>query len=360
MPPISPTVRQVITPRLPNGLDGNEARAIVNAARREPNPAAALQAVRDEFGEAFTRGGRASFERAAAVALLPSAIDTAPARAATAKAVGTVRTQISSLNAEVARLERSNASKTAQVDALISQIQARRSEIQAEHDRKRNIGIIGALWGMPMVSAASLVMMMDDDSRLRSLNADLSRAQAERSQLQSSLQSHHALKATLTAELSKLEAAARALEALPVPAPRDGTQVGRAAAQLGQGEALLHNLRSQVALLERIRDSARGVGAELDGALARLTLELVRAEKLVTQSRQATFKLVELATAGDPNAAAEKWLEGRVAARTRELLRQHGLDPKMYVDQLVKRAYPQGGPAADLLRRELNRVLSLR
>lgn len=356
--PLSPALRSVISARLSNGIDGREARTIVQAARREPDPEAALAAVRDDYEAQFTSGGKVSFERAVAVALMPTGVSAAGVREATSHTVGLLREKIAALGDEIRGLEANNTQKAAQVSRILEQIESRKAQLQGQFERKRNIGMMAAMFGMPMVAKASLLMMIDDDARLRSLRGDLQAAQADKSKIDQQLRDYQQLKTTLGWQLRELEVAAAALKnASPANVVGD---VAVAAARLNEGEALVQNLKSQVALLEQLRDAAGAIGVDVDDLLHRVTLQLVRAETLVEQSRKATFNLIELVTSKDPEAAAQKWVDKTLATRTKAVLRRHGLQAGAFIDHLVKQAFPKGGPAAELLRNELRQSFSIR
>ncbi len=255
-----------------------------------------------------------SLDAVADVLLNPTGFD---ARAGLADA----RAVVDALNREIRSLERSNTSKALQVTSLISQIEARTDELRDAHRRKRNIGLIGAMFGYAPVVALSLVEMQRDDSRLRQLNRDLTTAQADQSRIQNSLAQYQVLKATVLLKIADLEAATPAApDAIPADLPSRTTRVLSATERLATATAELDNLKQQAALLTTVRDAGLAIGLDLDATLQKLNAAVARAEQLVADSRKATLELVLVMLDKDPGAAALRRLEGMARAQLKAAL----------------------------------------
>lgn len=325
--------------------------AFVQRAGAEPAPKLAAAA---DGGRAIARAGAAPGQPVPA-SLSPLG-PTAAIEALTAR--------VTALHEEIGALEAANAAKSAAVHQLIAQIDARKAEIERARENKRMIGIFGALLGAPAVAAVSLVQMYEDDGRLRSLNASLATAQAERAQLEAKLASHQATRAAIQRELGALEQAQVKLEhALAAEPPAANTpgfvKVAAAAGSLERARKLEANLREQVRLLERLRDSASAIGGELDQLIAGLKGQLAEATQMAAEAERSLFELIKVVTAKDPQAAAEKWLGKKVSKMTEKLMSELGLSMKGFIRDLVKEAFPgqERSAAAQLLQRELEKSL---
>lgn len=252
---------------------------------------------------------------------------------------GAVQKIIQTLETEIASLEASNGVKSAEVNQLVSQISQRKSELEQEYDRKRNIGLVGAFFGVPAVAALSLIEMQRDDARLSELQRRLDQAQADQSRIASKLASYKQLKLLVETQVAALrltEAALRLKQIASPSAAPEGTpeDVGLAllsAETLAGQRASLANLNRQRQLLTALRDAASSLGADLDQVIARLQQEVERAEQLVEASRKATLSLIRTVSSPDPEAAAIDRLRGMGRAEL-----ERALGPK--VDSLVGRA----------------------
>lgn len=268
-------------------------------------------------------------------------------------AVAALRERIGTLSAEIARLESRNAASVAMADAKRREIEARKSEIEANYERTRTIGIIGILFGFPAVGAVSLVKMWEDDGRLQQLDRELASLTAERSRIGGELVAYKLEKREASTRLETLRGVEKGLLAgLEDPVAAE-SPIAAEKARLELRGKLVANLRAQIEVLKSLRSSAASLGVSLDGLIARLETSLARAEKLATDSDKSLFELVRLVTSPDPELAANGWLEDWRAAKTKEVLDSFGLDARLFVDRLVSRSFPEGGPAAGVLRGEL-------
>ena len=260
----------------------------------------------------------------------------------TARTVAGTRGHIEDIKAQIDHLEIANTEKQQTSLELISQIDTRTNEIRSNQSRKRTLGILGALYGMPAVAAVGLVQVIQDDGRLRDLNARLAIAHTEQADIQARIARHVATKASLTVELDKLrviegELATRA-SALHDAGPP--TSLEQAQARLGLSRGLLGNLRTQVSILGSVHASAADLGVKLDDHVAHLRLDVAQAEKLVDESTKAFVELLEIMLKKNPNAAAGKWLNKQVTKLVAQKLQAAGLG-KPAADMLAKRMFPK-------------------
>lgn len=243
-----------------------------------------------------------------------------PPPAPASSAVDAARTLIGGLERQISRLESENQRKAGEIAGLVASIAARRTEIEAEYERKRRIGIVGALFGAPMVGFASLLMMQNDDQRLRQLDAQLGTARARQAEITRELADYGGIKDRVTARLADLERAEAALERAE-GAPTDGLPtrlegLARSLELFSRSSLLVANLEAQIAILSELRDSARALGLRLDGVLEELRAAATRAASDAEASRRELGQLLWIVAADDPDAAARAWvtraLEGRV------------------------------------------------
>ena len=262
----------------------------------------------------------------------------ADARAATERSIVAIRGQLDETSQEISSLENANAAKQQTANGLVAQIQSRQQQVKANYDRTRTIGILGALFGVPAIAAMSVVQMYDQDAMLKQLNAQLASAQADQARVAAQIAAQQHEKDVLELKLRVLRRGAAKLSATPAAplAVTPGMEALAAAkAQLDARTALLANLRDQLSVLQQIRADAAGVGVALDAEIAALQESVAKAEKIVAASNKELFELVKALVAPDPQAAATKWLNSTVAHR------------------LVQQALPQGGPAAQMLERQI-------
>lgn len=260
--------------------------------------------------------GRAAFKQASG------------ARSAAIEAASVV---IRSLDVQIRSLESENTLKQQAADALVNQIAQRQTELSDEYERKRRIGIVGTLFGAPMIGFASLIMMQNDDARLQQLNRDLATAKTRQAEIGQQLAQYRATKSSATAALEKLEEGARGLF---------------------RGSALLENLNAQIDILSELRDAAQAVGVNLDAVLVELREAAQRAGEAVEASRGEVRELLEFVFADDPNAAAEAWLQDTLRARIRQ-------EVERAVDSLLAARGISGQEAGLLRSRLIDAITSL-
>lgn len=270
------------------------------------------------------------------------------------RTIKALEARVESLESKVATLERENVSKKRDIDRLVSQIEDRRAELEREYERKRTMGMIFAIFGAPTAAFVSLIAMQNDDARLRQLTGTLEARRAEQTRIATQLAAYEQVAVPAREVLVNLKAAAVELRdvAIPVRTP-SLARFAEPAARVNAGTKLMGNLMEQIAVLQDLRDRAGSLNGELDAMLARLHADLDAADRMVEASRQELFELIQLALAPDPEAAARKLVEKKGKALIKKLQRELGLDIGVYVKDLVKKAFPEGGPAAELLRREI-------
>lgn len=358
---ISPELKAFITDRLPGGLDDREVADIARKVTTSASPLATLDAVLAGYGDRFTVDGAQAFGVAARVLGDDDLADVADVFETTRRAVAETRVTIQAVKGEIQGLEATNRAKSAQIDTLIRSIDSRKTEIKNERENKRNVGFAAALLGMPMISAVSLIKMQEDDGRLQQLSKDKAQAEASRGQLDGKIAAHTKLTESLQGRLQRLERAEQRIGPdMDVPTPevaKSFVAVAQSAAKLSRREKLLENLQQQLSILKEIRGSAADLGNNLDGVIEDLEAKVVRADKMVKTSQDSFNELIRIATAKDPEATAEKWLNKRLATKTKALMRDLKRDMHSYIDHLVKGAFPDGGPAAAALKKQLKASL---
>jgi hypothetical protein len=296
------------------------------------------------------------------VAAAGSPMSTAELSAAIAAldvAIAELRSHIHALEDDIAALEAENAAKAAEIDRLVKDIEARTREVEEQYERDRRNALLFCWVGYCNVGAVSLVMALENDARLKSLKAQLAAAKAEQQQVHADLAEYRSNKDELDgrlAALRKTEATLMVLLATDDSAPSELLKLARRADRMVQ---LKDNLGTQATTLAEVKTLAAQLSAVIDDALAKVAVAAQKAERLAEASRKATFKLLEILTAGSPEAAAQKWLDQWVAKKTKDLLREIGWDPDGFVDHLVSRTFPgqEQSPAAKLLRDKLRKAL---
>lgn len=259
------------------------------------------------------------------------------------------------LEAEIAKLESENTQKSQEISNLIAAIEARKAEIQRDYHRQRDNALIFALFGIPAGVFASVIAAQNADSRLQQLNQDLAARKQEQASLNTKLDNYKAMKAELTARLEELKTVAAKLSETPAPkSVSPGLEKLVAPAEKwNRSRALVENLKAQIAILTTLRDSAANLGVDLDALIGKLTKDLAKAEQMARQTEKEYFEILKIMLSNDPNAAAEKWLDDKLAAKVKEIKKSLGLDIGAFVDSLVKQLVPAGGAAATLLRKQL-------
>lgn len=267
----------------------------------------------------------------------------------TDRSIGHTREQVGRVEREVNRLETAAAEKRTTCGVLCSQITDRKRELERQRERSRNIGLIGALFGVPAVAAVGLVQMYDNDSSLRDLNARLSNVQSEQRQIEHKIATHEQSKAVLGQRLRELRTAENRLvhdiAGLTVSLRTQANSLAHARLRLDTSRSLLGNLRSQVATLEPLRASAAELGISLDSHLRYLHGELAHAERLVQSSQRAYLDFVAGMLVRGPNRAAQQWLTRRVTGEVTARLQEAGLG-KEAAKYLAKRLIPARNPQA--------------
>lgn len=238
-------------------------------------------------------------------------------------AVSAARVIIRGLDTEIGRLERENTTKRQTADAIVLQIQQRQAELTRAYEQKRNIGILGALLGAPMVGVAGLVMMQNDDRRLQALNAELGRAQSELAQIDQSLESYRGRKATVEEAIARLEDAEQAIS--PPITARTRDPLARSIDEVYRSAELLANLETRIGLLVGLRDAAAAIGVRLDAVIGTLSEARDRAEEAMQASGGELQALLRAALAEHPDEAARKWITQTMRGRIRRELEQ-GID----------------------------------
>jgi hypothetical protein len=248
-------------------------------------------------------------------------------------AVNTAHLVVTKLEDEISTLEAQNNAKVSTVNQLAQQLAQRKADIQQQWNQKRSIGIIGALFGMPLVTAASLITMQNDDGRIQQINRDLATAQADQQRIAGKLAQYTKLKSGVESQIQTLEAPIAA----PAGAPTD-------VAKLLTSAETLRRLESEKVLLSSVRDAAKAIGLDLDATLGRLTTAVASADKALEASRKETFELIKTLLAPDPEQAAFNMLKGMAKDKIKQLFAPN-------VDNALSGV--AAGPLKDQLRSQL-------
>ena len=81
--------------------------------------------------------------------------------------------------------------------------------------------------------------------------------------------------------------------------------------------------------LSSLAELARKIGTSLDDVIAKVTVDWAAATKMVEDSRQETFELVDAMFGPDPNARAAAWINNQVGAQLISELKKVGIAGKL-------------------------------
>jgi predicted nucleic acid-binding Zn-ribbon protein len=255
-------------------------------------------------------------------------------------AIAELHAHVASLEGEIGTLDSSNAAKAAEVDRLVRDIEARKREVQDQYERDRQNALLFCMFGACNVGMVSLMMAFDNDGRLKQLERDLDAAKQQQEQMHTELDAYRTKKEALETKLVALKTTEQSLVALLAATDTGATKLVRLARRADRMTALKDNLGAQARTLGDVKTLATNLGSVIDTALVKVATASQKADQLAEASRKATYDLLRILTAGDPNAAAQQWLDAAVTKKTKELLREIGWDPDGFVDQLVARAFP--------------------
>jgi hypothetical protein len=231
---------------------------------------------------------------------------------------------VASLETQIRTLEDQNTQKMNEVNELVSQIAARENQLKQQANSQRTIGIVGALFGAPMVGVLGAVTAIQTDGQLKDLHAKLTEAQADQARMQQKMTDYKAFKATVERTVAQLQ------QSMPEPArpsfdPATPSAVKKLLMKVdavSQAQARVANLTAQRDALLPLRDQASALGADLDATLSTLAQELADAQRAVDAAKKATLNLLLTLASPDPEAAAMKKLAGMAKAQV-----QKALDP---------------------------------
>jgi hypothetical protein len=301
----------------PHALGRANARAIAILARTSPGAVANARALAEQGRPVQPSHGdhlsapvipsRPEARASAQVSRGSLGWDAAPQ----SDAVSTARVVVTRLKGEISKLEAQNDAKVTQVNQLTQQLAQRKAEIQREYDRKRTIGLIGALFGAPMLTAAALITMQNDDGRVQQINRDLATAQADQQRIASRIASYNKLKSGVESQIKTLEA--------PIHRTGDVAGTPKELAKLLESSETLAHLEREKVLLTSVRDAAKAIGIDLDGAIGRLNGAIASADKALEASRKETLALIKALLAPDPNKAGFDMIKGMAKDRIKQL-----------------------------------------
>jgi hypothetical protein len=320
------------------------AQARANAlAQQQAAARAQQQAAAQRAAAAAQANAQALAQRQQTHSVIPSRTDAAPAAihhatsnwdaSAHSDAVNTAHLVVTKLEDEIGNLEAQNNAKVSTVTQLTQQLAQRKAEIQQQWNQKRSIGIIGALFGMPLVTAASLITMQNDDGRIQQINRDLATAQADQQRIAGKLAQYTKLKSGVESQIKTLEAPI----AQSAGAPTD-------VAKLLTSAETLRRLESEKVLLSSVRDAAKAIGLDLDATMGRLSTAVASADKALEASRHETLELIKTLLSPDPNQAAFDMLKGMAKDKIKQMFAPN-------VDSALSGV--AAGPLKDQLRSQL-------
>jgi hypothetical protein len=262
-------------------------------------------------------------------------------------AIAAADQEIASLESQIASLEQQLSQKQAQVSSLLNQIQQRRDQVRTNLGVTVGISLLGVLFGIPPVAALGVAGAIAQDVTLQSLNQQLASATSERDQVQAQVNTYQARRNTLRAQLDPLKASYAALKALlaggappalKAPDGVDATQWSEVAQERGRLDTLgqvLANAEQQVAILEKLLGLVQAANSAVDDALAVMKQLADAADAEAKKSTEQLNSLIKILLSGDPEAAAEQWLEDALAEETRQVLKALGWPSNAFVDFLL-------------------------
>jgi hypothetical protein len=300
--------------------------------------------------------------------------DPATLEAALEVLVAELTQAIADVEDEIFRLEADLSAKVQEIDRLVRDIERRKDEIEDAQTLKLMASVAGIFFGLPIVAGVSLVAAINDDSRIKSLSAQLDRARSDRSHIEALLRDYRAHRATLQQKLAALRADEEGLRRAAEPrelTPEEQAvfaelpEVPTTSLRIAALAALADNLTQQYDALVAIRDRLQSVAAVIDVVLDRMLVTESKARELADESREELFDLIELLVSPYPEAAAATWLEGLVKDK---LIAVFGTLPtpenitsqliEGFADRITARLFDDPShPLAQSFRAELVRVI---
>jgi hypothetical protein len=240
------------------------------------------------------------------------------------QAIESAEATVTHLEAEIVELEASHAAKQAEADRLVTQIASREEDIRRNFN---NNVIFCAFFPSP---ACFLATALSNDSALRQFREQLSRAQSEQTRIRNDIAAYGRKRDAIRAKIAPLrDGKTRVLAMLNGSAPHTAPAElagDPAAAEAYWRAGAMADVQAAVAEEVRLLLELRDAAVELANTLDQSLLTLRRLEEsvatLVEKQREQFMKLVIGVLTGDPAAAAQKFLDGQIAARTRSVLNQ--------------------------------------
>jgi hypothetical protein len=275
---------------------------------------------------------------------------------------------IAALADKVDQIEVENERTLREIESLVARIDARRREVEEEYERKRDLGLFACMFGYCDVGAVSLAMAIADDARLDQLERELAAAERKRSDAQTKHDAYRARRERSEVLRDVLVDRATYLRQVfrgdVTPPGRGSTtfashpELPMFAQRWSGGRALVDNLHEQIENLVELMRDARELAALLDRTLRATRAALEKADALREQSGKDFYDLLRIMSSGDPNAAAERWLDKALADKTKAVMKElgwTGWDPSVFVKRLLAKSFPgaEGSPAATELATKL-------
>src|SRR5262249_6177831 len=143
---------------------------------------------------------------------------------------------------------------------------------------------------------------------------------------------------TTYAKLKSLLASAQPGPGSAAPDGIDPDQWGQLSGERGRIDTLeqvLSNAKQQVSLLQQILALLQATHDAVDQAIATLQQLAKDADDEAQQSSQLFEQLLKVALSGDPEAAAEQWLDDQLAQKTQQALKQLGWGTEPFIQYLL-------------------------
>ncbi len=240
------------------------------------------------------------------------------------EAVAAGESTVAQLEAEIATLEAGHRQKQAEADALVTAIANRRAELEENYNDNL---LLCALFPNPLTCV--LANYLANDSTLTSYEKQLADARTEQARIASELAEYGTKRDGIRTRVDQLRAGklellamlrAEAPPSAPPPLLAESPAAANALWRVSAMEQVQVKLNAEVLALVELRNLAVGVSTALDQSLSTLRKLEANVDQLVLNQRKQFMELLAGLASGDPAAAATKFLNQQIAAKTRMLL----------------------------------------
>ncbi len=262
------------------------------------------------------------------------------------------RATIRVLRGEISQIENRHVYALRRSNTIVESIEKREKKIKANREEKADIATVCAAFGFKPGATLGFGYVLADDKRLQALNTELKEAKGIQTRARSDLGKYKLVKEAIEERVDQLTQSEAGLLDEVEEISDSHAPLHQARARLDRGQKLLKNLKEQVALLTALRDAAIRVSAPLEKLLAQLESLALQAEAWVDASQADLHNLIDIVSADDPHDAAQAWLDDKVSAQNKQILRRLNLRVESYVDHLLTQL-PANSEARYLLRERL-------